>query len=54
MASSVKNGKLTYLLLELILAHEVADLLEDLPPVVASIGQERQFDISTVRAHIDT
>ena len=36
MASSVKNGKLTYLLLELILADEVADLLEDLPPLVVA------------------
>ena len=45
----------TFVLLELILADEVADLLADLPsPVVASHGQEWQFYISTVRAHIDT
>ena len=40
----VKNGNFTFLLLELILA--------DLPPVVASSGQEWQFYIATVRAHI--
>ena len=40
----VKNGDMTLLLLELILA--------DLPPVVASSGKKWQFHISTVRAHI--
>ena len=44
----VKNGNFTFLLLELILADEVADL----PPILASNGQEWQFHISTVRAHI--
>ena len=42
----------TFLLLQLILEDEVADLLADLPPVMASSGQEWQFNISTVRAHI--
>ena len=47
----VKNGDLTFLLLVLILADEVADLLADLTPtVLASSGQEWQFDIPTVRA----
>ena len=51
----VKNGNFTFVLLELILADEVADLLADLPsPVVACHGQEWQFYISTVRAHIGT
>ena len=40
---------MTFLLLELILADQLADLT---PPVVASSGQEWQYDISTVRAHI--
>ena len=44
----VKNGNMRFLLLELILAGQLADL----PPVVASSGQEWQYDISTVRAHI--
>ena len=48
----VKNGNFTFLLLEFILADQVADLLVDLPPVVASSGQEWQFHIATVRAHI--
>ena len=49
----VKKSNFTFLLLELILADEVADLLADLsPPVVASSGKEWQFHISTVRAHI--
>ena len=39
---------MTFLLLELILADKVADL----PPAVASSGQEWQYEISTVRAHI--
>ena len=37
-----------FLLLELILADQMADL----PPVEASSGQEWQYEISTVRAHI--
>ena len=45
----VKYGNFTFLLLELILADQLADLL---PPLVASSGQEWQSDISTVRAHI--
>ena len=44
----VKNANFTFLLLELILADQLADL----PPVQASSGQEWQFHISTVRAHI--
>ena len=44
----VKNGKFRILLLELILANQLGDL----PPVVASSGQEWQYDISTVKAHI--
>ena len=39
-----KNGDFTFLLLELILA--------DLSPVEVSSGQEWQYDISIVRAHI--
>ena len=46
----VKNGNFTFLLLELILVDLVADL--PLPTVVASNGQEWQYEISTVRAHI--
>ena len=45
----VRNGNFTFLLLEFILADEVADLLADLPPVMASSGQEWQFSISTVK-----
>ena len=45
----VKNGNFTFLLLELILAEQVADLY---PTVEASSGQEWQLHISTVRAHI--
>ena len=37
-------------MLELILADQVADL--PYPPLVASSGQEWQYDISTVRTHI--
>ena len=48
----VKNGNFTFLLLALILADEVADLLADLAPVIASRGQEWQFHIFTVIAHI--
>ena len=44
----VKNGNFTFLLLEFILADQLADL----PLVQASSGQEWQFHISTVRAHI--
>ena len=44
----VKNGDFTFLLLELILADQMADL----PPVLVSSGQEWQFHICTVRAHI--
>ena len=45
-----KNGNLTFILFELILADQLADV----PPVEASSGQEWQFEIYTVRAHIDT
>ena len=48
----VKNGDFTFLLLELVLSDEVADVLADLPPVLPSSGQEWQIHISTVRAHI--
>ena len=44
----VKNGNFTFLLLELIRADQLADL----PPVLASSGQEWQFQFSTVRAHM--
>ena len=44
----VINANFIFLPLELILA----DHLADLPPVEASSGQEWQFHISTVRAHI--
>ena len=44
----LKNGDMTFLLLELILADQLADL----PLVQASSGQEWQFHISTVRVHI--
>ena len=46
----VKNGNFTLLLLELILANQVADV--PCPLVLASSGQEWQFHIATVRAHI--
>ena len=46
----VKNGNFTFLLLEFILADQLADLP---PPVEASSGQEWQFHICSVRAHID-
>ena len=45
----VKYGNMKFLLLELILTDQLADLL---PPVVASSGPEWQFHISTVKAHI--
>ena len=48
----VKNGDMTFLLLELILADQLADLPPPPPPVVASGGQEWQYEISTVRANI--
>ena len=44
----VKNCNFRFLLLDFILADELADL----PPVKASSGQKCQYDISTVRAHI--
>ena len=44
------NGNFRFLLSELIWADQLADL--PLPPRVASGGQEGQFHISTVRAHI--
>ena len=43
-----KNGNLRFLLLQLILADQLADL----PPIEASSGQEWQFYIYTVRVHI--
>ena len=43
-----KNGDFTFLVLELILADQLADL----PLVEASSGQKWQFLISIVRAHI--
>ena len=46
----VKNGDFTFLLLELILADQMADLLP--PKVLVASGQEWQFHICTVRAHI--
>ena len=45
----VKNGSFTFLLLELILADQLADLT---PQVQTSSGQEWQYEISTVRVHI--
>ena len=45
----VKNGNLTFLLLELILTDKLADLLT---PVESSSGQDWQFHISTFRALI--
>ena len=44
----VKNGNFTFLLIEFILADQLADL----PPSEACSGQEWQFHICTVRAHI--
>ena len=44
----VRNGDITFLQLEIILADQLADI----PPVVASSGQEQQYVTSTVRAHI--
>ena len=44
----VKNGDLRFLLLELILADQLADL----PPVNASSSQEWWLEISTVRVNI--
>ena len=45
----VKNGNFTFLQLELILADQLADLI---PQGQSSSGQEWQYEISTVRAHI--
>ena len=45
----VKNGNFTFLLLVLILADQLAEL----PLIEASSGQEWQYEISTVRPHID-
>ena len=45
----VKIGDRRFLLLELILADQLADLS---PPLEASSGQEWTFHISTVTAHI--
>ena len=39
---------MTFLLLELILADQLADL----PPVLLPSGQEWGYDISAIRAHI--
>ena len=45
----VKNGNMRFLLLDLILT----DHLPDIPPQVqTSSGQEWQYEITTVRAHI--
>ena len=44
----VKNDHFTFLLLRLILEDQVVDL----PPVVSSSGQERQYEISAVRVYI--
>ena len=46
----IKTGIFTFLLLELLLADQLADLS---PQVQMSSGQEWQYEISTVRAHID-
>ena len=59
----VKNGDMRFLLLQLIVADQLAKngdftflllelILADLPPVEVSSGQEWQYDISIVRAHI--
>ena len=45
----VKNGNFTFLMLEFILADQLADLT---PPQLASSGQGWQFYISTVTVHI--
>ena len=45
----VKNGNMRFLLLELILADHLADLS---PLVEASSGQEWQYEISIVSAHL--
>ena len=45
----VKNGHFTFLLLQLVLADQLADLSL---PLEASSGQEWPFHISTVTAHI--
>ena len=45
-----KNGNFTFILLELILADQLADLPN--PPLEVSSGQEWQFEISTFTAHI--
>ena len=47
----VKNGDFSFLLLDFILADHLPHL--PLHPVGASSGQEWQYEISTVRAHID-
>ena len=46
----VKNDNMRFLLLELILADQLADL--SAPLEEASSGQEWQYEISTVSAHI--
>ena len=46
----VKNGDLRFLLLEQILANQLADLS---PPIEASFGYKWWLEISTVRAHIE-
>ena len=46
----VKNGNFTFLLLKLILADQLADLI---PQGQSSSGEEWQYEISTVRPHID-
>ena len=45
----VKNGNFTFLLLELILTDHLSDIT---PQVQTSSGQEWQYEIATVRAHI--
>ena len=49
-SNAVKISNFTFLLLELTLADQLADLT---PQVKASSGQEWQYEISTVRVHID-
>ena len=46
-----KNGNLRFILFELILVDQLAD--QPPTPVEASSGQEWQFEIYTVKAHID-